>query len=64
MPPSITSVVYAPFKGDGYLVAVRENGALRLHGTAPTKTAGEHIARRFKKRLRQGRVPQGIFKAA
>lgn len=59
---SVTSVVYAPFKGDKYKVAVRENGVLRLHGEAASKAAGERIARVFKKRLRQGRVPQGAFK--
>lgn len=64
MSSSITSVVYAPFKGDSYKVAVRENGALRLHGEAATKAAGERIVRAFKKRLRQGRVPQGTFKVA
>lgn len=62
---SITSVVYAPFKGDHYKLAVRENGVLRLHGTAATKIAGERIVRRFTKRLRQGRIPQGTsFKVA
>lgn len=64
MSHSIISVVYAPFKGEQYNIAVRENGVLRLHGTAPTKSAGERIVRRFKKRLRQGRIPQGTFKVA
>lgn len=57
--PSITSVVYAPFKGVGYNVIVRQNGVVRLSGVAATKSAGERIVRRFKKRLRQGRISQG-----
>lgn len=61
---SITSVVYAPFKGTGYNVIVRENGIVRLSGVAATKSAGEHIVKRFKKRLRQGRIGQGTFKVA
>lgn len=57
--PSITSVVYAPFEGVGYNVIVRQNGVVRLSGVAATKSAGERIVRRFKKRLRQGRISQG-----
>lgn len=57
--PSITHVVYAPFSGSGYKVVVRENGVVRLSGVAATKSAGERIVKRFKKRLRQGRISQG-----
>lgn len=57
--PSITSVVYAPFSGVGYKVIVRENGVVRLSGVAATKSAGERIVKRFKKRLAQGRVSRG-----